>query len=203
MAQDDRQRLLARALALPQASAADFQGGRTPPSHADPKLFKRIDDTALRTKLVSVGLAEGLQSPKGPQKIPSILRVYPAFNAPPRVAVNGRPKSRRGRPEGTTRRQQTRALPRVDELERLLLRYREVEHDVARELGVALDERIAQLKRSLVELDGEPLEAAYRELGEALERRRVLAAQITQETFRRLDADPDLSERAYLRLLAR
>lgn len=202
MAQDDRQRLLARALALPQASAADFQGGRIPPPQADPKLLKRIDDTALRTKLVTVGLAEGLQSPKGPQKIPSILRVFPAFNAPPRGAVNGRPKARRGRPSGATR-QQTGGLPRVDELERLLLRYREVEHDVASELGVALDEQIAQLKRSLAELDGEPLEAAYRELGEALERRRVLAAQITQETFGRLDADPDLPERVYLRLLAR
>ncbi|MDQ2908635.1 MAG: hypothetical protein M3R44_04705 [Candidatus Eremiobacteraeota bacterium] len=202
MAQDDRQRLLARALALPQAGADDFHGGRTPPPHADAKLLKRIDDTALRTKLVAVGLAEGLQSPKGPQKIPSILRVYPAFNAPPRSRLNGRPKARRGRPPGAAR-QPVRERPRVDELERLLRRYREVEQEVTGELSVALDEQIAQLKRSLAELDGDALEAAYHELGEAFERKRAVAARIGEETFRRLETDSGLPERVYLLLLAR
>ncbi len=172
------------------------------PHHADPKLIKRIDDTALRTKLVMAGLAEGLQSPKGPQKIASILRIYPAFDAPPRVATNGRPQTRRGRPPARGRAAPAKR-PTVGELERLLLRYREVEHEVASELGVQLDEWIAQLKRSLADLDGEALEAAYRELGEALARKRALTAQIGAETFARLEADPNLAERAYLGLLAR
>ena len=69
MAESDRQRLLERALALPQAAASDFFGGRSAPPGADPALLKIIADTALRTKLLDAKLAEGLQSPKGPQKI--------------------------------------------------------------------------------------------------------------------------------------
>ncbi len=148
MAQSDRERLLARALELPQASEADFHGGRAAPRHVDPKLLKRIDDTSLRTKLVSVGLAEGLQSPKGPQKIASILRIYPAFDAPGRTPTNGRPKGRPRNP-GDTAARSPRKLPSVDELEQLLRRYREVEHEVAQHLGAQLDERIVELKGSL------------------------------------------------------
>ncbi len=75
MAESDRRRLLERALALPTASPADFAGGRRPPSDAPPEHLKRINDTALRTKLVETHIAEGLQSPKGPKKIASIVRI--------------------------------------------------------------------------------------------------------------------------------
>ena len=61
MTASDRQRLLERALALPTATPADFQGGRRPPAGADPALLKVISDTAFRTKLVDARLAEGLQ----------------------------------------------------------------------------------------------------------------------------------------------
>ena len=84
MAVSDRHRLLERALALPTATPADFQGGRRAPADADAALLKVIDDTAFRTKLVDARVAEGLQSPKGPQKIASIIRLYPNFDAPPR-----------------------------------------------------------------------------------------------------------------------
>jgi len=52
MAESDRQRLLERALALPEATADDFFGDRVPPGDADPSHLKRITDTGLRTKLV-------------------------------------------------------------------------------------------------------------------------------------------------------
>ncbi len=202
MAESDRTRLLERALALPEARPEDFHGDRSPPRHADPKLLKRIDDTALRTKLIAVGLAEGLQSPKGPQKIASIVRVYPAFDAPGRSATNGRVTRPRGRPPRATAARGPR-LPTVAQLERLLVRYREIETEVTGQLGVLLDEHIAQLKRDIADFDGEPLEAAHRELGVALDRKRALASQIATETFRRLEDERDFPEREFLRVLAR
>ena len=199
MAESDRQRLLARALALPTASESDFFGGRRPPEDADPQLLKRIDDTTLRTKLVETRIAEGLQSPKGPQKIASILRVYPEFDAPSRTTPGPRAKGTASAPEP----QAPRGLPSIDQMERLLARYREIERDVATELSSDADERIVRLKRALADLDGAELEAAYRELGQALERKRALANQIRFETFARIEGDSEFAERTFLRLLAR
>jgi hypothetical protein len=200
MAVSDRHRLLERALALPNALDSDFFGGRRPPADADRALLKRIDDTSLRTKLVDARIAEGLQSPKGPQKIASIVRLYPEFDAPPRgssaAASNGRGKAAGARnvPHG---------LPTVDEMERLIARIREVEADVERDLASAVDERIARLKRALADFEGAELESAYRELGEALEQKRALASQVRFETFRRVESDSAFAPRVYLRLLAR
>ncbi|MBD5654170.1 MAG: hypothetical protein IAI50_03190 [Candidatus Eremiobacteraeota bacterium] len=199
MAQSDRHRLLARALALPQAKASDFFGGRLPPDDADAELLKRIADTSLRTKLVEMRLAEGLQSPKGPQKIASILRIYPDFDAPQRAASNGR----REPSHAVAKPPPPRGLPSVDEMERLLVRIRDVERDVERDLGARVDERIARLKRALADLDGDELDDAYRELGEALESKRALRSQIRFETFERIEADADFEPRTFLRLLRR
>ncbi len=198
MALSDRKRLLERALALPQARSSDFFGDRRPPEGADPSLLKRIEDTSLRTKLVETGLAVGLQSPKGPQKIASIVRIYPDFDAPGRAASAARPKN-----GAASAPQQPRGLPSVDEMERLIARIREIERDVARELSVEVDERVAHLKRALVDLEGDELEASYRDLGTALERKRALESQVRFETFRRVERDAHFAERAYLRLLRR
>jgi hypothetical protein len=199
MPESDRHRLLERALALPEARDSDFVGGRRPPPEADPALLKRIDDTALRTKLVDSHLAEGLQSPKGPQKIASIVRIYPNFDAPPRAsaaAANGRGRPPKAPAPG-------RGLPTVDEMEQLIARIREIEAAVERDLASAVDEKIAHLKRALADLDGEALETAYEQLGTALEHKRALGAQVRFETFRRVEADADFKPRAFLRLLAR
>ncbi|MGP6156121.1 MAG: hypothetical protein ACLPYS_01060 [Vulcanimicrobiaceae bacterium] len=199
MAVSDRQRLLERALALPTATSADFQGGRRAPAGVDPSLLKIINDTALRTKLVDARVSEGLQSPKGPQKIASIIRVYPEFDAPLRSAS---PSARSPRASAGPS-APSRNLPTVDEMERLIARIREVETEVARELATQVDERIDQLKRSLGELSGTELEHAYRELGEALEQKRALRSQIRFETFQRVEHDTEFAPRAHLRLLAR
>jgi hypothetical protein len=200
MAQADRQRLLERALSLPPAHATDFAGGRRPPPDADGALLRRIDDTTLRTKLVEAGLAEGLQSPKGPQKIASILRIYPDFDAPSRRASGSRArppaKAAQSSPAG-------RSLPTVDEMERLIARVRDVERQVAQELARETDERIAKLKATLADTDDEELERVYRELGEALERKRALHSQARSEAFRRIEEDSSFAERAFVRLLRR
>ena len=97
----------------------------------------------------------------------------------------------------------TRGLPTVAQMERLIARYRDVERDVALELSSEADERVAQLKRSLVDLDGPELEAAYSDLGRALSTKRALEAQIRHETFARLERDNGFAERVFLRVLAR
>jgi hypothetical protein len=195
MAETDRKRLLERALALPLAAGADFFGDRTPPADADPETIRIIEDTALRTKLLDARLAEGLQSPKGPQKIASIVRIYPDFDAPARSVPNGRAKAPAAAPQ--------RGLPSVDDMERLIARIREIEGDVESELSAQLDGRIERLKRSLGDLDGTELERAVRELSTALDEKRALASQIRFETFKRVERDTDFAQRTYLRLLAR
>jgi hypothetical protein len=200
MAESDRKRLLERALALREATPADFFGGRTPPDDADPALLKIIEDTALRTKLQDVRLIEGLQSPKGPQKIASIVRVYPNFDAPARVAPARAANARRSPSPAAP---QQRGLPSVEDMERLIARIREIETQVASEMSAQIDGRVEHLKRSLPELDGAELESAARELTAALEEKRALASHIRFETFKRIERDSDFAPRTFLRLLAR
>jgi hypothetical protein len=200
MAESDRKRLLERALALREATPADFFGGRTPPADADPALLKIIDDTALRTKLQDVRLIEGLQSPKGPQKIASIVRVYPDFDAPARSAPARAANARRSPSPAAP---QQRGLPTVEDMERLTARIRDVEAQVASEMSAQIDGRVERLKRSLPELDGAELESAARELTAALEEKRALASHIRYETFKRIERDSDFAPRTFLRLLAR
>jgi hypothetical protein len=198
MAESDRQRLRGRALALPRASEADFFGARRPPADADPDHLRVIKDTGLRTRLIEVGLAEGLQSPKGPQKIASILRIYPNFDAP---AKNG---ARQNRPRvAPTKPPSAHALPTVEEMEALLARLRQLEREIVHELSIELDERIERLKHAIAAQHGEALEATHRELGVALEQRRALTSHVRAEAFRRLEALTDFAPRAFLRLLAR
>ena len=95
-----RSSLLEKALGAPARVDRDFFGNNRPPHGVDPQYLRAIRDTALRSRLIMAGLAEGLQSPKGPQKIASILRIYPDFTAPlpPRGRPPaGRPPSRRAR----------------------------------------------------------------------------------------------------------
>ncbi|MBD5603483.1 MAG: hypothetical protein IAI48_00080 [Candidatus Eremiobacteraeota bacterium] len=200
MAESDRKRLLERALALREATHSDFFGGRAAPDDADPALLKLIEDTSLRTKLLDARIAEGLQSPKGPQKIASIVRIYPDFDAPARNGVTRRGvKERALTPVPTTQ----RGLPTVDEMERLIARIREVEADVEHEMSAQLGERVERLKRSLGDLDGPELESTVRELSAALEEKRALASHIRFEAFKRVERDGDFAPRTFLRLLAR
>ncbi len=207
MAESDRRRLLERALDLPRAAESDFAGGRRPPHDADPDHLRIIKDTAFRTKLVETGLAEGLQSPKGPQKIASIIRIYPNFDAPARStngSINGaRPARTASRPSGAAGRTPARALPTVEEMEALIARLRETERAVTHELSADVDDRIERLKRAIAEQHGDALEATYRELGIALDQKRALTSHARAEAFRRVESDGTFAPRAHLRLLAR
>lgn len=199
MAPRDQQRLLERALALPNAQSTDFFGGRRPPSDAAPEHLKVIKDTALRTRLIAAHFAEGLQSPKGPQKIASIIRLYPNADAPshtgappPRAAVGRGPAARKGA-----------GAPTVEQMEALLTRIRAVEGHVARELSLTIDHEIDQLKRKVADAKPEDLEEAYRALGAALNKRRDRGAHVRAEAFSRIEGDAEFAPRVFLRLLTR
>ena len=88
-------------------------------------------------------------------------------------------------------------------MEALIARIRSVESEVERHLASRADERIDRLKSALAHLTGDELEAAYAELGEALEEKRALRSQIRFETFARIEGDVDFAPRSYLRFLRR
>jgi len=111
------------------AQESDFYGSHRRPHGVDSQHLRVIKDTALRSRLIMAGMAEGLQSPKGPQKIASIVRLYADFNAP--APVRGARTAAR-RPNEPSR--SAYGLPTVEELNRLLSRITTVERTVSSEL---------------------------------------------------------------------
>ena len=156
-----------------------------------------INDTALRSRLIMAGMAEGLQSPKGPQKIASIIRLYPDFNAPQPMR-GGRPARRVAEPSRSAF-----GLPTVEELNTLLHRIERMERDVSAQLQGQINHDIARLKSQIATLDGDEFERAFRELESAVRARREVAAQVRDEAFKRIDADSSFEPRKYLRLISR
>jgi len=171
--------------------------------------LRLINDTALRSRLIMAGLAEGLQSPKGPQRIASIIRLYPNFDAPGRdERMAGGAVRRPGRPRRTevSDAPAPRAafgLPTVEELNALLSRIHATEIEVSRELQGKLNQDIDRLKREIGHLEGDAFERAFRDLQNAIETRKRLAGEIREEAFRRIDADGSFAPRKYLRLIGR
>jgi hypothetical protein len=190
----DREALLAQALALPDVRASDFSG-RTPPGDAHPSHLKVIKDTALRSKLIQLRLAEGLQSPKGPQRIASIIRLYPNFNAPVRTARIASPV------KGTTKHKG--ALPTVEQWEALLTRIHAIEGHVAREVGMGINDEIAALQRAVAEVPADALGTALAALGAALAKRKDAGPYIREEAFKRIARDASFPERVHLPYLSK
>lgn len=188
-------------MSLPQAGDGDFFGHNRRPANVDPAHVRVINDTALRSRLIMAGIAEGLQSPKGPQRIKSIIRVYPDFDAP---RPGNRPRAVRSAP--SQQHEPSRSafgLPTVEELNTLLSRITQTEREVSRELQGQLGADIERLKRQIGNLEGDAFEQAFRELETAMHRRRELAGQVREEAFRRVESDSAFNERRYLRLISR
>jgi hypothetical protein len=188
-------------MSLPLARDEDFFGANRRPVGIDPQYLRVISDTALRSRLIMAGIAEGLQSPKGPQRIKSIIRLYPDFDAP-------RPgnKPRPVRAAAPPAQEPTRAafgLPTVEQLNALLTRIHQAEREVSHEMQGRLNGDINRLKKQIATLDGDEFERAFRELEMAMRQRRELGTQIREEAFRRIDADASFEPRRYLRLIAR
>jgi hypothetical protein len=189
-------------MSLPMARDEDFFNGNRKPLGVDPQHMRVINDTALRSRLIMAGIAEGLQSPKGPQRIKSIIRVYPDFDAPRPPS----PKPRAIRTAATPQAEPTRGafgLPTVEELNALLTRIQHTERLVSQELQGQLSSQIDRLKKQISSLEGDDFERAFRELETAMRQRRELAKEIREEAFRRIDADGSFEARKYLRLISR
>jgi hypothetical protein len=188
-----------KALALPEARESDFFGATRRPSGVPAEHLKIIGDTSLRSRLIDAGIAEGLQSPKGPQKIPSIVRLYPDFDAPAKGSRPAHAKHSRTveAPRGAY------GLPTVEELAMLLERIQTAEDEVSRELHQQVNADIARLKREIGGLDGDEFERAFRELDQALTTRKQLANQVREEAFKRVESDETFGPRKYLRLISR
>jgi hypothetical protein len=185
-------------MALPLAGEADFYGNNRRPAGVDSQYLRIIKDTALRSRLIMAGMAEGLQSPKGPQKIASILRLYPDFNAP--QPVRG---SRGGGRRPAEPNRSAHGLPTVEELNRLLHRVATVERAVSSELQGQINGDIARLKSQIATLEGDEFERTFRELERAVRARREVAGQVREETFKRIEAESSFEPRKYLRLISR
>ena len=192
-----RTSLWEKAVALPVAQEADFYGLHRRPQGVAADQLRTIKDTALRSRLIMAGMAEGLQSPKGPQKIASIIRLYPDFNAPQPMR-GGRPVRRPSEPSRSAY-----GLPTVEELNTLLHRIERVERDVSTQLQGQINHDIARLKAQIATLEGDEFERTFRELEAAVRARREVAAQVRDEAFKRIDADASFESRKYLRLISR
>lgn len=144
------------------------------------------------------GMAEGLQSPKGPQKIASIIRLYPDFKAPQPGRPGARPERRPSEPSRVAY-----GLPTVEELNALLHRIDVTEREVSVQMQGQINADIARLKSQIATLDGDEFERTFRELDGAVRARREVAGQVREEAFRRIDADASFEPRKYLRLIAR
>jgi hypothetical protein len=189
-----------KAQALPVAEDDDFYGSHRKPPGVPGDQLRVIKDTALRSRLIMAGMAEGLQSPKGPQKIASIIRLYPDFNAPQPVrGAGGRPARRASEPVSRS----AYGLPTVEELNTLLHRIERVERDVSTQLQGQINHDIGRLKSQIATLEGDEFERAFRELEAAVRARREVAAHVRDEAFKRIDADSSFEPRKYLRLISR
>jgi hypothetical protein len=193
-----RMSLWEKATALPVAQESDFYGSHRRPPGVDPQHLRIIKDTALRSRLIMAGMAEGLQSPKGPQKIASIIRLYADFNAPQPMRGARGPARRGSEPARSAY-----GLPTVEELDRLLHRISTVEREVSSELQGQINNDIARLKSAIATLEGDEFERTFRELEAAVRARREVAGQVREETFKRIEADSSFEPRKYLRLLSR
>ena len=185
-------------MALPLAQDSDFYGTHRKPHGVDQQHLRIIKDTALRSRLIMAGMAEGLQSPKGPQKIASIIRLYADFNAPQPMR-GARPAPRRGNEPSRS----AYGLPTVEELNQLLSRIASVERVVSTELQGQINSDIGRLKSQIATLDGDEFERTFRELEAAVRARREVAGQVRDESFKRIEADSNFEPRKYLRLVSR
>lgn len=197
-----------KALALPHATDADFADPAKRPRDAAPGALRVIDDTALRARMIMYRIAEGVQSPRGPQRIKSIIRIYPNYDAP--LPQPQGPRGRRGPARGaspaepsTSSRSHGGPLPTVEQLTALLDRIQHIEAAVSEELQGNVRADIERLKRQISTLEGDDFERAFRELEATMRQRRELAVQIREESFRRIEADGAFAERTFLHLISR
>lgn len=194
-----KERLLETALQLETAQSQHFTEGRTYPHSIDPEHIKIIKDTALRARLIAAGLAEGLQSPKGPQKIASIIRLYPNGDAP-KVEKSSRPGV--GRPRGSAAKGKISNLPTIEQMEAVCQKIRQVEEEISGEVTSEIERQIEQLKQRIGSAHVNQLHEIHSELGAAIEKRSNNEVVVRREALRRVAKDTEFPFRGFVSMLA-
>ena len=189
-------------MSLPLARDDDFFGNHRRPVALDPQHLRVINDTALRSRLIMAGIAEGLQSPKGPQRIKSIIRLIPIST--PRAPPTNRVRFAVLPPRRTSRSRRARVRAAVGRrAQRVAHAHPPNRTGSQPRTARAVRRQIDRLKKQISTLDGDDFERAFRELETAMRQRRELAGQIREEAFRRIDGDASFEPRRYLRLISR
>lgn len=94
-------------------------------------------------------------------------------------------------------------FPTLETLTALVGRILALEAEIAAERRQALDAEIERLKARIGALDGDAFELIYRELESAVRRRRGIARDTREDTFRLIAADESFPPRRFLSLIAR
>jgi hypothetical protein len=177
-----------RASSLPVASDDDFVDRRA--RGVEAAELRVVEDLAFRRRLIALGYAQPVQSPRGRRKCVPIIRLVRDGSGTPR---------RRTSENGDA----TSTLPTVEELVELLARIDAVEREVGAEMQPRADREMGVLKARLGAAHGDDFERAFRELETAMRQRDALRSAIRQEAFHRIEADTKFDPARYLRMLSR
>lgn len=197
MTESRRERLLAAAEELKLAIPEDFIGGVMPDDGAD---YRVIANTQLRAQLISAGFAEGIQSPKGPQKIASIIKIYPNGDGPGFTPRGQRTICAVARVSRGSRRGKQQ-LPTVDELRALLTRIDAVEGHIAREVSMTIDSEIETLKQRVAAVGLDVLPGVLAEINAAVAKRADVHAFARPEAMKKIAQDREFAPRVYLSMI--
>lgn len=198
MTDSRRERLLAAVEKLTPATTEDFIGGIMPDDGAD---YRVIANTQLRAQLISSGFAEGIQSPKGPQKIASIIRIYPNGDGPGYTPRPQRTACTVARVSRGSRKAQQK-LPTVDELRALLTRIDAVEGHIAREISMTIDGEIEALQKRVAAVGLDVLPGVIAEISAAVAKRADVHAFARPEAFKQIAQDREFAPRVFLGLIS-
>jgi hypothetical protein len=158
---DELAALWAHASALPLATVDHFRNREQFRAEFAPS-FRRIDDLALRSELIRVGMAAPADVAPGRLPRTSIIRLTPHLEAQPsrrEVASRGGRRSHTQPPAN---------LPTVEDVRDFLAAIAHRED----ELLADLDQRVAALKADIARVDGERLYACVATLHRLLDERR-------------------------------
>ena len=195
-----REKLIAQTDELAIAKPEDFAEGVQPAQDVPPNQYRVIANTQLRAKLLIARLAEGIQSPKGPQKIASIIRLYPEGNAPEPATRASRASNQPRTSRGSRRVKQP--LPSVEDLRALLTRIDAVEGHVAREMSMTIDGEAEALQKRAASVSLDVLPGVLSELNMAMAKRADVRAFARPEAFKQIAADREFAQRVFLPLIS-
>ncbi len=199
--------LLEKAYALPIVDISDILPGKLPTQY-EPVNLRHSNDTQIRSRLIIAGLAEGIQSPKGPQKnsVKSVILLYPNGDAP-RREVHPRGPNKSKHPGAIQIKhgilpQSRDDLPTIGDMEILVKRIREIEEIERNELHQSIHDEIKHGQHAVATAHADKLHEAHRKLGESLAKLTQTDSYIRRKALQTVGNDPLFPQRVYLKLIS-